>query len=167
MSEGYYSVSSEEGVPEELLLTDEQIEMLGTGQLGDILGLAEADEETDISSGSEESDSEDLEAELASTARDMQDICTKISHLLSRAEALENALTAAKIQMPWGTFQRHIWQEAGLGESEDLEDVLGILQRWVWDQGYEMSPEDGSWEMNWEGGRRRFTWIGFVVAMLE
>jgi hypothetical protein len=164
MSEGYYSVSSEEGGPEELLLTDEQIEMLGTGQLGDILGLAEADEETDISSGS---DSEDLEAELASTARDMQDICTKISHLLSRAEALDNALTAAKIHTPWGTFQRYIWQEAGLGESEDLEDVLGTLQRWVWDQGYEMSPEDGSWEMNWEGGKRRMTWIGFVVAMLE
>ncbi len=162
MSEGYYSVSSEEGGSEELILTDEQIEMLGTGQLGDILGL----EEGDISSeGSEEE--EDLEAELAATARDMQDICTKISHLISRAETLEGALTAAKIQMPWGTFQQAIWRAAGLGEAEDLENVLGSLQKWVWDQGFEMSSEDGSWEMNWEGCKRRFTWIGFVVAMLE
>jgi len=168
MSEGYYSVSESSTpsshVPAEIFMTDEQIEMLGTGQLGDILESGDvADEMSDIS----ESDDEDLEADLARASQEMQDIGSKISHLISKLETMDNILTVSKIAAPWGTFQRCIWQAAGLSDTaEEIEMVMSALQKWVWKQGFDIEA-DGSWMMDWEGGRRRMTWIEFVVAMLE
>jgi hypothetical protein len=165
MSEGYYSVSSSETSPSEematseLFMTDEQIEMLGTGQLGDILESGDAADEM--------SDDEDLEADLARASQEMRDIGGKISHLISKLETMDNILTVSKIAAPWGTFQRSIWQAAGLPDTaEEIEVVLSALQKWVWKQGFDIDA-DGSWMMDWEGGRRRMTWIEFVVAMLE
>ena len=151
-------------------MTDEQIEMLGTGQLGDILGSGQTDEmqgssadEISETSGSEE----DLEGELSAAAQEMEDICVQISHLATKLETLESIANATKIPFPWGTFQQAVWKAAGLPEgSEEIEVVLASLQKWVWAQGFDMAA-DGSWIMDWEGGRRHMTWIEFVVAMLE